>query len=239
MQLAKPDSFLKEHVTCAKWLLALIAVATCTPVIAEVLTTVKDLKPGTKIFAYMFSHEQMEELYKVGVFWDKKLGLQQNCKSQFHVKPIGFVILAPINLPENEAHPVEGAWKHRFEFERCGDTKIYNAIFVSKKGTKPELRPYFPGTSKASPQLIHDAMTLAVSSASFKLKEKGVKECKDMVVADMRVTQMPHEVVERGTVYPGVWQESWTFVGCGQPVDVLINFTPDGKGGTNYSTQIR
>jgi len=151
MQLGKPDHFLKEHVAHAKWLLALLAVATCAPVLAEVLNTVKDLKPGTKIFAYVFSHEQMEELYKVGVFWDKKLGLQQNCKSQFHIKPVEFVILAPINLPENELHPVEGAWKHRFEFERCGDTKIYNAIFVSKKGTKAELRPYFPGTSKASP----------------------------------------------------------------------------------------
>jgi len=82
-------------------------------------------------------------------------------------------------------------------------------------------------------------MTTAVSSASLKLREKGVKDCKDIIVADMRVTRTSHDVVEGGKVFAGVWQESWTFLACNQPVDVLMDFVPDGKGGTNYSTRFR
>jgi len=203
---------------------------------AETLGSIKELKPGTNIHTYIFSREQVQELYNIGVFWDKKLGLQQNCKSQFHVKPTSFVILAPINLPDGQLHPTEGAWKHRFQFERCGEIKIYNAVFIAKSGAKPEVRPYFPGTTNASPQLINDAMRGAVAQAFVNAKkENSIADCKDVVLTDMNVTQLSHDVVDAGKTFTGVWQESWSFLVCGQPVNVLLNFTPDGKGGAFYS----
>lgn len=38
----------------------------------------------------------------------------------------------------------------------------------------------------------------------------------------------------RETDVSGSWKEKWTFLGCGYPVDVWINFYPDGHGGTRF-----
>lgn len=220
--------------------LQLTIIFVVTPVLleAETLSSIKDLKPGTKFFKYFFSREQSSDLYKVGVFGDKKLGLQQGCKSQYQVKPKGFAILAPINFPEDKSHPIEGAWKHSFKFERCGEMKIYNAIFVAKKGATLEVKPYFPGETIASPQLISDAMKGAVLAASVKIKkDKNAPECKELIISDMKVTETPHNVVESDKTISGAWQENWTFWGCGRSINVLMDFVPDGKGGTIYSTK--
>jgi len=221
-----------------KWLFMIGAMSVSVPTTAETLATTGDLKSGTRIYEYVFSRPQIAEMHKVGVFWDKRLGLQQDCKSQFRVKPTAFVVVVPISFPDNNNHPTQGAWKHRFEFERCGETKIYNAIFLAKNGDTPETKPYFPGASIASPRLIADAMQTAVASASLKLrKDKGVNDCKDVVVSDMKISQAAHDVIDAGKTYSRVWQEDWTFLACGQSVHILMDFTPDGQGGTNYSTK--
>jgi len=206
---------------------------------AENLISIKDFKPGTRIYKYVFSQEQNKALYAVGVFWDKKLGLKQECKSQYQVKPNGFAILAPINFPEDKEHPTEGVWRHRFQFERCGETKIYNAIFVAKNGTKPEVKPYIPGETNASPQLISDSMKAAVAAAALKVKEKNLFDCKDWVITDMKITQQPHDIVDSASnkKISGAWQESWFFLACGQSVNVFLDFWSDGKGGAFYSTK--
>jgi hypothetical protein len=150
------------------------------------------------------------------------------------VKPIGLSLIDPINLPAGKNHPVEGRWKITFSFERCGQSKIYNALFIAKNGQKPEVKPYFPGITNASPILLYDTMKGALPVASMKLiKKNGNKSCKELDIADMRVTRQPR--VDGGKTISGAWQEKWTFAGCGKNVDVLIDFMPDGAGGASYS----
>ncbi len=200
----------------------------------EVVSSPSDIKPGTRSFAYLFSREQSAQLYNVGVFWDKTLGLQKGCSSEYRVKTVSLSIIDPISFPENGLHPIQGRWQHRFTFERCGTSKIYNAIFIARTGEKPDAKPYFPGESIASPQLVADAMTAATVTAFGKLAKEGRGKCEGMSLAETSISQKAHDVVDRGSVFRGVWQERWVFAGCGQPVDVLVDFIPDGKGGATF-----
>jgi hypothetical protein len=70
--------------------------------------------------------------------------------------------------------------------------------------------------------------------AAAKLRSSN-QVCKDYSVFDMRVTEQPHDVVEQGASFAGVWRETWTFRACGVPVEVSIKFVPNAKlGGTDY-----
>lgn len=204
---------------------------------AEKLSSMADLKPGTAIFTYIYSKEQIAELNSIGLFFDKRFGFRQDCKENQQIKPYSLSLLQPINLPDGKVHPVAGAWSIAFSSERCGQKKIYNAIVMAKNGGKAEVKPYHPGITMASPLLLKDSMMAAYVSAANKLRIKHSKnDCKDIDLIDMNITQQPHDIADGGKTFKGVWQEKWTLKGCGLNVDVLMNFTPDGVGGTNYST---
>jgi hypothetical protein len=221
--------------TMLRWSAGLLIAISSISLRAEIVNSTKDLKQGTRIFSYLVSQDQMRELYNVGVGWDRRLGSQLDCKSQYHVKTISLIVVAPINLSENSPHPSQGSWIHRFELERCGETKIYNAIFTSKDGERPQVRPLVPGTSTASLQLISDSMRSAVATASRIIaKEKRTNDCKELLLADMAVTEKPHDVVQDGKKFTGVWLERWSFLACGQPAEVFMEFIPDGEGGATY-----
>jgi hypothetical protein len=65
----------------------------------------------------------------------------------------------------------------------------------------------------------------------------GLKDCKDVEVFDMRVTEPAHDVVEGGRTKKGIWNEAWTFRVCGQAIDVPMTFIPDAVGGgTTFMT---
>jgi hypothetical protein len=194
---------------------------------AETITDASKIKPGTRAFTYLFTRDQTAEMQRVGLVWDRELGLQQGCKEQYRMQARGITLASPIELPENKPHPVRGSWILRFTFERCGETKIYNALFTAKGGDKPEAKPYFPGITNASPQLVRDAMHGAVVAAAAKLAKQGAKDCKVLQVFDMRVVNPSKQ--------GGPWQEGWTFQGCGARAEVKVVFTPDGKGGAYYS----
>ena len=233
--------FTKELILKIRSLIALLAVLptlipfSCACLHAETLASVSDLKSGTRISSYLFSQEQMRELYNAGVFHDRQLGLQQGCKEPHRVKPTALEILTPIDLPEGRSHPAQGAWRHRFEFERCGATKTYNVIFVSNNGEHPRVQPYHPGATGASIQLVLDTLKSIVPAVRALAKEQGIEDCKELLVADMAMTQTPHDVVEDGKTLIGVWSEKWTILACGRPVDISLEFIPDGKGGTTYA----
>lgn len=217
-------------------LLLLSATIVSIPARGETVSDVSELRPGTLVSRYMFSEEQMNELYKVGVYWDGKLGIRPDCKNQYQVHPKTVALIQRINLPEDKSHPIEGVWRHRFAFERCGETKTYNAIFVAKNGEKPQVYPYFPGETNASPLLVRDAMMAAYVAAIAKRQKNGDgQECKDLQVADMVVAEQPHDVAEGGAVLRQVWKERWMFSGCGSATTVTMTFTPDSKGGTSFS----
>ena len=205
---------------------------------AETLGNLAELKPGSRLAAYFYGREQVSDLYAIGRHWDKKLGLQQDCKGQYNIQPAGLFLLKPIDFPEDRPHPVTGTWQHRFVFERCGKRMTYNAIFIARNGEKPEARPHIPGTTNASMLLVSDTLKGAYPAVLLRVgRNKDAKDCKEAELIDTLLTQPPRAPADGKA--SGSWEETWTFRGCGHDVELPIAFTPDGKGGTTYSIKGR
>lgn len=184
---------------------------------------------------YMFSRPMSETMARIGVEEDRKFGLQLGCQSQYQVNAISAAIVKPIEFQEGKQHPIKGAWISRYRLDRCGDSKVYNALFIANSnGEAPTSRTYYPGSPYAGAQLVQDAMMMAVVTGKI---NSGLKECETIYVFDMRVTEPPHNVVEKGSTLQGVWNELWTFSICGKMVDVPMTFIPDPRGGTTYKAE--
>lgn len=177
---------------------------------------------------YVRSKPMLETMYRLGVAEDQKLGLQAGCKSQYQVRPSATLVLSPIAFAQGKADPVKGVWLSRYQLERCGESKVYNALFSARDGQAPASRPFFPGSTNAGPVLVNDAMRAAVSTATTAGVPQG---CKNAFVYDMRVTQPARDLTEQGVTMKGVWDEMWTFSMCGKLVDVPMTFIPDANGG--------
>jgi hypothetical protein len=205
---------------------------------AETASSTADLLSNKRLAAYIGSRPMQEVLFRLGVEQDRKFGLQVDCKTQFEVKPLGVVILSPIDLPDDKQNPVKGAWLLRYTFSRCGEAKTYNALFAaSTEGGMPKYQAYYPGATNAHPVLVRDAMVSAMPNAIIRSE---VKDCKSADVLDMRVTEAPHTVREGEKELKGVWNEIWSFRACNQAVDVPITFTPDASGGgTSFTMKLR
>lgn len=203
--------------------------------LAETVNTSADLLKNKKTEAYLHSRPMLQTAYRLGVEQDKKFGLQSNCLLQYKVKPFSMIVVTPIDFPDDKQHPTKGLWVFRYILERCGDSKIYNAMFLAdKNGDAPSSRAYFPGSTNAGPVLVKDALTMATVNA---LVQSGNKDCKNYDIFDMRVTEPPHDVVEGDKTFKRVWKEMWTFRVCGQMMDVPMTFVPDATGGgTSFRT---
>ncbi len=196
---------------------------------AEMVNTTAELLNNKTAIAYIFSPPMSEMMYRLGVEEDRKFGLQPNCQLQYHVIPFAALVLQPIEFPEGKQHPTQGVWLTRYQLERCGDSKFYNALFfASSNGDAPISKPFYPGSTNADPVLVRDAMMTAVIGA---MSRSGLKEYKDFDVFDMRVTEPAHDVVEGDKTFRGVWSEIWTFRVRGQMIDVPMTFIPDANGG--------
>lgn len=200
---------------------------------ADTVNSSADLLSNKRTVTYMYAQPMQEWLYKLGVGQDKKFSLQEDCKSQYRVEPYSVTVLQPIDFPEDKQHPVKGIWNFRYQLQRCGESKLYNVIFIASSNGEapPTPRPYYPGETNAGPVLVKDAMMGALTSAMIKA---DLKNCKDIDVFDMRVSEKPHDVAEGEKILKGVWNEVWTYKMCGQMVDVGISFIPTAGGGTRY-----
>jgi hypothetical protein len=202
---------------------------------AETVNTTAELQSSKKTYAYILSRPMLETMYRIGVEQDKKFGLKTDCKSQYQVKPFGSVVLSPIDFPEDKQNPTKGIWMSRYQLERCGESKIYNATFLANEnGELPTVKAYYPGNTLAGPVLVKDALRSALPTT---LVRAGLKDCKEVDMFDMQVSEKAHDVVEGGNVFKGVWSETWTFRACGQMLDVSVKFIPDATGGgTSFVT---
>ncbi len=194
-----------------------------------------DTRQPSRLTSYLYGKEQIGALYEVGREWDKKLGLQQDCKGPYNIQPLSLFLLKGIEFPDSQPHPVAGSWQHRYVFERCGKRMTYNAVFVARSGDKPEARPHTPGTTNASMPQIAEALKAAAPAAQAKLARRS-KDCKVAELVDTRLTHPPREPKEADKP-AGHWEELWTFRGCGHDVEQAVVFTPDGKGGMQYAVK--
>ncbi|SHI14054.1 hypothetical protein [Desulfofustis glycolicus] len=226
----------------ARLLIALLVCVTafnlgCVPKkTTETLRNVDQLSQHTRIATYLLSAHQQEALYRVGIYWDYKLGLNQNCTKDAQIKPGSLILLQPIVFPAGSMHPQAGAWQQRFEFERCEGPRTYNAIFLATPGSVPQERPLPSGNSNASLQLLHDAGLAAKMAASIKLEpQPDGKKCDEIQLVGTELTEPPHEVTKDGKTIQGAWGETWTMNGCGQVVTVNADFVPNDQGGTSFN----
>lgn len=204
------------------------------PAQAEITAKAKDLQQGSRTYNYLFSGAAQRAMFKIGQYWDKLLGIEQNCTSKYDVTPVHLRIYQPINLPSSSTHPIAGAWQVSFKFTRCGKSKLYNAVFLSNNGKIPMVKPYFPGQSLANNKLINDSLQSAYAAASEQIKNQ---QCKDITIYDMAIDKPPHTVIAKGKTTYGVWDETWSFSGCGQIVGVHMTFVPDGRGNIRFDAR--
>jgi len=202
----------------------------------ETLRDINQLERHPRIAAYLLSAHQQEALYRVGIYWDYKLGINQNCAKDAQIKPGSLILLQPIVFPAGSKHPQAGAWQQRFEFERCEGPRIYNAIFLATSGSGPQERPLPPGNTNASLQLLHDAGLAAKMAASIKLESQpNGKKCDEILLIGTELTEPPHDVTRDGKIIQGAWSEEWTMNGCGSVVTVSADFVPNDQGGTSFN----
>lgn len=214
-------------------LTGLLAACLVTPAGAQAPAAPSEARQPARLTAYLYGKEQIGALYEVGRQWDKKLGLQQDCKGPYNIQPAGLFLIRPIDFPEGKPHPVAGVWQHRYVFERCGKRMTYNAVFVARPGDKPEARAHVPGNTNASALLLADTLKGAYPAALLRLAKRN-KDCKAADLIDTRLVHPPREA-KSADPPTGHWEEAWTFRGCGHDVELPIAFTPDGKGGTFYN----
>ena len=196
---------------------------------AETVNTTVELLQNKSAIQYVFSRPMLETMYRLGVDEDKKFSLQADCKLPYQVKPITALVLKPMEFVEGKQHPAKGVWLTRYQLERCGDSKFYNALFLANiSGEAPMPKAFYPGSTNAGPTLVGDAM---MSTVAGTLARAGIKDCKTADVFDMHVTQPAHVVIEGEKTFKGVWNEIWTFRACGQMVDAYMTFIPDANGG--------
>jgi hypothetical protein len=202
---------------------------------ADTVSTTAELTNNKVATSYIYSRPLMERMFRLGLDEDKKFGLKQDCKSQYQTTPVNTIVMKPIVFSEDKQNPVNGVWMTRYRIVRCGDEKIYNALFFANTtGDMPIAKAFFPGSTNAGPQLVSDAMRAAVTKA---LTQKNDRDCKTAYVFDMRVTEPAHKVVEAEKTFTGVWNELWTLDLCGQMIDVPMIFIPDANGGgTSFTT---
>ncbi|MBD3670605.1 MAG: hypothetical protein HUJ29_07505 [Gammaproteobacteria bacterium] len=201
---------------------------------AETITDPNNLEEGSRSYNYLFSQQAHKALFEVGLYWDKQLGLEQNCESKYDVTPTFLRIHSPIVYPEGATHPTSGIWQYTYQLKRCGSNKTYNAIFMSQDGQIPKVKPYFPGHTLASAKLINDALQSAYAAAGTQFQNK---ECAKVFITDMEVSKPPHDEINSGRRTENVWNETWSFSGCGETAKVDMRFVPDAKGGTSFEAR--
>jgi hypothetical protein len=177
--------------------------------------------------AYARQHLAGDRLVKLGIEEDKKFELQTSCQSEYRIAPLGLQVVLPAEFTEGKTDPVKGAWLIRYRLERCGESKVYNALFVAQDGDVPAMQSFYPGSTKANANLLHDAMPAALTQASGASTKRG---CKTPYVYDMQVKTPLRDVEKSGAIGKDVWEETWTFSLCGELIDVPMTFTPDSDG---------
>lgn len=182
---------------------------------------------------YFRTKEFQKALYDLGVYWDRNiLKLQMTCESSYHLKPIGMRVVEPMQSDSSSLHPSDGIWTVKFNFTRCKESIVYNALVIAREKQTPKVVPLVPGNTIASPQLIRDVYVGGVPMIVG--IEGGGTECENTSVRSTQVTMEPTTVMLDGEQQHGVWEETWTVKHCNQDIEMTFCFIPDGKGGTHW-----
>lgn len=226
-----------QGITCAAaGLITALTIVASPGALAETAILGTNIALGSKIFQYIVAPPQLETMYIQGRRQDIALHLQVDCKAEMQVRPKQMILLDTIDLPDDRSNPVKGSWQVRYDLVRCGETKLYDVVLVADPaGGKPTVAAHFPGDSIAGLRLVRDAIAQTAALANGKAGDAACKRVEQVIVADMRVVERPHRVVDGDHVYENVWNERWTFDVCGRPIVAMMRFVPTPRdGGTDW-----
>jgi len=207
--------------------------------LCETITHASEIKLDSVFNKFVHSYDFGKVLYQHAVFMDRKLGIANENKYQITPGKIG--IMESVTMSDGDPYPSSGAWFHRYEITRGGETRTYNLCCLAGNGARPKAFPMIMGTTNASYLLMKDAQTSVYLAAYVKNENKWTQEefKKGCVIADSTVVKVPHTIRTEGKVLKGVWVEKWIVrVVATEVTDVpvFIMFIPDEQtGGTSYT----
>lgn len=157
--------------------------------------------------------------------FDNRLGLEDSIFEE--LTDLDIVFYEPVVMQKGYTHPIEGFWVVRYELTRESGKYTYNVAFKAQKGEKPTMIPMVMGTTQAGVVLLYDVL-LSAGPFAYAYLGNGVSEeefQKTFVVADTKVIEGQGDK----------WKEEWLMKACGKEISMIIEFTPDGQGGTHFN----
>ena len=142
-------------------------------------------------------------------------------------------VIKPASFAKS-GYPNAGSWRQDFPVSGCGNDTVLHIYFTATADEKINAVVALPGSTHADLTLQKGGVTEATMGA---MGAKNVaKDCKRF---DVRNTKFEsYGLADPATPDPGPgnrfrpWWETWTMIGCGQIVDLPINFLPDATGTT-------
>lgn len=128
---------------------------------------------------------------------------------------------------------VSAAWEEAVDVTGCG-RRVRVKMFVARRGAGWGALPLPPGSGEVGYTLFKDVRTPAAVAA---VARGGALPCsRDEEAASLRLADTAL-LTPYAARQP--WSERWTFVACGQPRPVDIDFLPTADGGTDYHIKTR
>jgi hypothetical protein len=139
-------------------------------------------------------------------------------------------VIEPVSFAKS-GYPNAGSWKQNFPVSGCGNDTVLHIYFTATVDERIHTAVGLPGSTHADLTLQRDGVVYAQIGA-----RNVVRDCKHF---DVRNTKFEnYGLAEPATPDPGPgkgrrpWWETWTMTGCGEIVDVPIDFMPDTTGTT-------
>lgn len=189
--------------------------------------------PDERTLQYFNSEPHKKQIMMIGMIYDEIVfDRKEICQTGYRWDPVSFAVLQPLSFQDGGEHPASGAWTYRFNFQRCGESVVYNVLLQGQNGKQPRPAKLIPGLTKTNPRLASDLMRgLGVAAALA-----GVPaDCKNIKVLDSKVTTEPFRSEVDGKVREGVWEEQWTARACARDFTADFCLTPQAAGGTDWS----
>jgi hypothetical protein len=140
-------------------------------------------------------------------------------------------VIKPVSFAKS-GNPNGGSWRQDFPVSGCGNDTVLHIYFTATADEKITTNVGLPGSTHADLTLQRGGVAEALIGA---MGTKNVaKDCKHF---DVRNTKFEsYGLVDPAAPDPGPgsrfrpWWETWTMIGCGQIVDLPLNFVPDATG---------
>jgi TPR repeat protein len=155
----------------------------------------------------------------------------EDCNEVAATPMVGVVYTPELGIPRFDAagNLSSGMLKEHFLTSGCGRQRVEN-ILTYMKGGKITVVPGIPGTTHASPVLVHDTLMYVYQAVAAK-----IGSCRNIRFVDTSFDGFeggPNLRVKSQVAGGRPWQETWTVSACGSPAQVAVYYIPDETGTT-------